>query len=223
MKVFTVIPVGPATDGAHLAQALESVAAQEVPPGVQVTAVVVWDGTPPTSAWHVVRLRPEVEQIELPRCARDIGSTPRTVGAAYGWGQGAEMVTFLDADCWYENEHTALLLRLHRECKTPVVCSGRVIADWTGTQRAPCREMVPGSGFYDTNTYGFARRGGQAVSFAYGMLRPEEHIVGDRHVSAVAEEVGVACHYLPTVVYRSTWAFHYEQNHWKAPAGVRLK
>lgn len=222
MKVFTVIPVGPEANGAHLAVALESVARQEVPAGMLVRALVVWDGAPAPGAFHVVRLRPEVQAIGLPAPARDIGSTPRTIGAAFAWGQGAGMVTFLDADCWYEPEHIALLARLQRECRTPVVCSGRVITDWTGRERAPCREMVRGSGFYDTNTYGFSTAG-RAVSYAFGMLRPEDHIVGDRHVSAAAEALGLACHYLPTVVYRSTWRFHYEENGWKPPAGVRLK
>ncbi len=183
----------------------------------------------PSSASGGRHAKPETVEpnaIILPANTADIGSTPRTIGAAYAWGLGADAVAFLDADCYFAPDHLSRLLQFSNKTGKPVVCSGRWIVNHDATLQAPCAEVVPGSGFHDTNTFLFQRDPlAVQLSYTYGcLLTPEEHKVGDRHLSAHAIQAGLlACHYHPTVYYRSTHRFHYVNNGWPVPEGMRLK
>lgn len=225
-KVYTITPVGPATEPAHLNECISSVIYQD---DVDPFHVLVLDGQCPRGIHDVIEEwqhnhGEHVQCISIPERTADIGSTPRTVGAVVAWGWGAEWVSFLDADCRYYDSHLSQLIAYQQKTEKPIVCSGRLIESYCGKFREPCPEMVPGSDFFDTNTYLF-RRTPEAVraSYTYGcLLTDEQHKVGDRILSVEARPL-IGCHYRPTVVYRTSHRFHYTRFGWPVPPGLTLK
>ena len=210
MKIAVVTPVGPGTDPDHLQRCADSVAVQTHP----VVHILVMDGAdvPAYGTFQTIR---------LPHAAADIDSTPRLIGSAYAFGQGFVAVCWLDADNWFLEDHVTRLVRLHHDTGAPVCCSGRYIVDQLGREDLrPCIEQVEGSGFYDTNT---AMVTDPQFAMLWGMLKPNQHIIGDRIVlGTAAQREALACHYRPTVVYRSRLKFHYDAFGWDT-AGVDLE
>lgn len=210
MNVWVVIPVGPDFDRNHLEHAIDSCYDQTH----RVTTLVVWDGSRP-------RLPVNGLEISLPNPSNDIGSTPRAVGSIYAFSQSADAVCWLDADNWLREDHVERLVDHQLGTGAPVVCSGRTITDQSGTRFAPCREMVPGTKWHDTNTFMVTRQA-KGVAASWATIPDGHHYVGDRIVSKRAQIFGVSCHYEPTVFYRSSFRFHHEENNWPAD-GVDLK
>ena len=215
MKTFVVTPVGPGTDPDHLVECLDSVRAQTS----TATHVLVIDGPAPNFPASKT-----IDSILLPQNTNDIGSTPRTVGAAYAWGLGADAIAFLDADCSYLPDHLERLHSFQRRTEKHIVCSGRILTDITGTHRAPCPEtsMKAKVPFHDTNTF-LITRDAIGISYTYGTLTGrDQHLIGDRILTQRALPY-LACHYHPTVLYRSVHRCHYQHFGWPIPEGVTLK
>lgn len=209
---WVVTPVGPGVPRDYLQKAIDSVAEQDMP----CCHVVVFDGVGDNQD-----VSGDIVRIQLPEAARDIGSTPRTVGALYAWGQGASHVAFLDADNWFDSDHVSHLVAHQRETGLPAVASGRYIHDESGERFGPCPEQVPGAGFFDTSTFLFSPAG-KGLSLVYGVLKPEQHMYGDRVLSQQAIKRGISCTYRPTMHYRSNWLVHYRHFGWPQD-GVSLK
>ena len=204
MKVAVVTPVGPNADGVLLDWCSRSVADQSYP----CDHIKVADG-----GYQFCTIR-------LPQSANDIGSTPRAIGSAYAFGQGYDAVCWLDSDNWLVPDHVERLVKHHYTTGKPIVASGRWVTDVAGELVEECVEQVPGSGFFDTNTYLVTK---EAKWFAalWSMLMPNQHIIGDRILSKYAEG-HVSCHYAPTVYYRSRLKFHYDRYGWPQE-GVNLE
>lgn len=83
-----------------LARAHESVISQTLSPGVEISHYMVCDGSIPN-----VHTNWDVHHLCLPKNYNDNGNTPRGIGALLAEREGADMITFLDADNWYHREH----------------------------------------------------------------------------------------------------------------------
>lgn len=97
-KVAVVIPFYQRTPGI-LTRALESVLAQELPPGIRVTVYIVDDASPVPAEAEVAALDP-VPAITL-RITRQANSGPggaRNTGLALAESAGSDFVAFLDSD-----------------------------------------------------------------------------------------------------------------------------
>jgi len=225
MNIFTVTPVGPATMPGHLEQCINSVAAQTLPEGATLTHLLVFDCSLADACFPFGDFPPGVRWMSLPANVGDIGSTPRTVGVSYAWGAGADALTFLDADCAYLPDHVGRLLDYSSKTEKPIACSGRLISDYAGKLTERCQEITPqGSGtpFHDTNTFLFTRAA-LGISYTFGTLTGRaEHLIGDRILTERALPF-LACHYHPTVIYRSLHRFHYDAFGWPRPQGLELK
>lgn len=126
-----------------LERACRSVAGQRL----ACTHVRVADGFP----------RPELADwpgvdLALPRAHGDNGNTPRHYGAMWAAANGFDAVAFLDADNWYDPEHIAGLVALHRQHDAPVVSARRRIWSVDGRLLLPEGEPPDGAGHNDTST-----------------------------------------------------------------------
>lgn len=216
MNSYIVTPVGPDIPPDHFLACIESV--QKIPE--RIVHVLVFDGGGTCSA---LRLPSNAIRVDLPQNVRDIGSTPRTIGAAYAWGLGADSVSFLDADCLVREDHIEKAIAHQKKTEKPVICSGREILSWDGALRGSCPEMNPASNrFFDTNTFTFFREA-IGLSYCYGTLTGyEQHKIGDRILSEKAA-IAISCHYHPTVTYRTCHQFHYKHFSWPIPDGMKIK
>jgi len=216
MKIAIIIPVGPGADHRQLDKAIQSVRDQTT----HADPVLVCDGH------DEIGFYPEnAHLLKLPNPAGDFGDTPRAIGSIYAFGQGYDAVCWLDADNWLRHDHVEKCVDAHNATGKPVICSGRVVVDYEERHEPePCVEQVPGSGFYDTNTF-FVHRDARGLVAAWFGMEPDQHVVGDRVLSALATQHNlVHCHYEPTVFYRSRLAFHYAQYGWdKAQIDLETK
>ena len=214
MKVAIITPVGPCADYRQIAKCVQSVRDQSV----RADHVLVFDGHKTTFS-----RRESDHAIFLPSAAGDFGDTPRAIGSIYAFGQGYDAVAWLDADNWLREDHVEKCIAAHKDTGKPIICSGRRVVDYNERHEPqPCVEQVPGSGFYDTNTF-FVHREARGILGVWFSMEPAQHVIGDRVMSATATRHGILhCHYEPTVYYRSRLTFHYEQYNWPKD-GVNLE
>lgn len=141
MRVAVVTPYYKESP-AILRRAHESVREQSWP----CRHILVADGHPQADAegW-------EADHLVLPRAHGDNGNTPRHRGAVLARERGYDAVAFLDADNWYEPDHIATLVALHRETGAPVVSSRRRIWSLDGQLLLPEGEAADGAGHTDTS------------------------------------------------------------------------
>src|SRR5262249_33103168 len=71
--------------------------------------------------------------IVLPRAHQDNGNTARMIGAMSAVNQGFDAIAFLDADNWYEPDHIARMVALHRRTQAEVCTAGRMIVREDGS------------------------------------------------------------------------------------------
>lgn len=234
MTTHVITPIGPAFDLRHLEECCQSVADQYPSAGETKHHLVAdfpeFRDQTKSAELTSLALEYDAHLTFLPAPTANIGSTPRTVGTAIAWGLGADAVAFLDADCAYSPDHLERLHRFARASGQPIVASGRYIipADSIPPHdaRRKCPEIQPGKDFHDTNTFLFTRHPvAVALSYTFGTLFDrEEHLVGDRHLTARCLDTGLfACHYHPTVFYRSAHRFHYHTFGWQVPDALPLK
>lgn len=159
--------------------------------------VLVADGCPQASLddW-------EVDHIRLPRPHRDIGSTPRLIGAYHAIGLGFDAVAFLDADNWYRPDHIESLVRLHKETGAAFLSSNRMLCRIDGSSMARCLDTDPEK-FIDTNCMMFTRAAFPVLS--YWCLMPDyAHLIGDRVMVYYVRQAGISRAHSPedSVFYR---------------------
>jgi len=185
-----------------LRQCLQSVAGQTYP----CLHVMIADGRPAPFLDDL-----EIDHIRLPAPHRDIGSTPRLIGAIHAIGLGCDAVAFLDADNWYEPDHIERLVALHAATGAAFLSSGRTLRRLDGSVLGPCPNTDP-EWFIDTNCMMFARK-------AFGLLPqwvlmpPYAQLLGDRVMLQHVKAAGVGRAHLDTrtVNYRCGKAGAYRQ------------
>src|SRR5262249_4891479 len=79
------------------------------------THVLVADGHPQRQMAHADALH-----IVLPLAHHDNGNTARMIGAMSAVNRGFHAIAFLDADNWYEPDHVARMVALHRRTAADV-------------------------------------------------------------------------------------------------------
>lgn len=141
MRIAVITPYYKEAE-ALLRRAHDSVLAQ----GVECRHVLVADGNPQPfvdawDAWHV----------RLGQCHDDHGGTPRGLGALMAVASGFEAITFLDADNWYEPDHLASLVELHRRSGAAICTSGRKICAVDGSVIEADDRAVDGVSFVHAN------------------------------------------------------------------------
>jgi len=84
--------------------------------------LLVADGFPKAIVDHW-----QARHMILPQAHADCGNTPRTLGALSAFNSGYDAVAFLDADNWYQPDHIARMVRLHRDTGAVVCTSNRTM------------------------------------------------------------------------------------------------
>ena len=197
-----------------LRQCHRSVLAQTLP----CLHVLVADGRPRR------RLRFwDAHHVVLPASHRDIGSTPRLIGAYHAIGLGVEAVAFLDADNWYAPHHICALMSAREQHGAAFVSSGRLLCRLDGSPMAPCPLTDPES-FIDTNCMLFGR---EAFSLLHHwVLMPDYgHLIGDRIIHHHVCRSGLPRYHVSgnTVNYRCGKEGLYRQLGEPVPVGVRAR
>ncbi len=180
------------------------------------THVLVADGHPqPRFA------TPDALHIVLPAAHQDNGNTARMIGAVSAMNQGFNAIAFLDADNWYEPDHIARMVALHRRTQADVCTAGRMIVREDGSPMFIDWESN-GVDFTDTSCLWLT---GQALSLVplWGMMPPKAGPIGDRVFwrAVVNQGVSRAHDPSPTVAFRTRYQFHYEQAGEIPPEGAK--
>jgi len=93
-----------------------------------VTHFMVADGHPNAEIARV----PGVTHVTLPMANGDNGNTPRAIGGLLASGYGYDAVGYLDADNWLAPNHIEVLLQVHEQSRSPLVCSRRIFCSLDG-------------------------------------------------------------------------------------------
>jgi glycosyltransferase involved in cell wall biosynthesis len=159
--------------------------------------------------------------IRLPRAHADGGNVARAVGSIEAISDGCDAVAYLDADNWYEPDHVASLVALHRETGAVVCSSGRTLCDPLGKKLGVCTD-VDGDAFVDTSCMVLFRPAFAMVAHWF-LMPPMERMRGDRYVWGQIVQSGLrrAHSGRPTLNYRTTWANHYRRFGFEAPPWSR--
>ena len=188
-----------------------SVAAQTYP----CLHVMVADGRPApfVEDWAI-------DHVRLPKPHRDIGSTPRLIGAYHAIGLGCDAVAFLDADNWYEEDHVERLMRLRATTGAAFLSSGRTLRRLDGSIMGPCPNTDP-ERFVDTSCMMFARDAFGLLAH-WALMPSYAHLIGDRVMLHHVRASGVKRAHLDacTVNYRCGKAGAYRQMNEPIPDGV---
>ena len=169
------------------------------------THVLVSDGHPqPQMA------RAEALHIALPRAHEDNGNTARMIGAISAINQGFDAVAFLDADNWYEPDHIARMVALHRRTQADVCTAARWIVREDGSRMFVDWEC-DGVAFVDTSCLWLT---GPALNLIplWGAMPRNGGPIGDRVFWRAVVNQGLprAHDPHPSVAFRSRYRFHYE-------------
>lgn len=180
------------------------------------THVLVADGYPqPQMA------RADALHVVLPRAHEDNGNTPRMIGAISAINQGFDAIAFLDADNWYEPDHIARMVALHRRTQADVCTAGRLIAREDGSPMFVDWEC-DGVDFADTSCLWLT---GRALSLIplWGAMPRDGGPIGDRVFWRAVVNKGVSRAHdpHPSVVFRSRYGFHYERAGEPSPPGAK--
>jgi glycosyltransferase involved in cell wall biosynthesis len=188
-----------------LHKCFSSVQAQQHP---DVHHVMVSDGYP-----HDVY---GCTHIKIP-ASGDFGNTPRGVGVLVAAAQGAEAISLLDADCWFEPEHLKLMALAMQEHDAQVVTCPRMLWRLDGTQMGVDREC-DGNHWNDTNCF-LVRK--DAFRLFDGWMWGEKPNAGiqDRIFWHRVKTSGAKIVRMTeaTSNYLTAFAFHYLQNGEKPP------
>lgn len=211
MRVAVVTPYYKTPDE-WLLQCHESVLRQTYP----CTHILVADGRPQDC---VARLG--AQHIVLPLRHADYGDTPRAVGSMSAIGQGFDAIAYLDSDNWYDPDHIASLVALHRSTGAAVVTARRSYHRLDGSFMADCLSS-DGEIFCDTSCLMLTREAFK-IAPMWALMDPVGHALDDRVMWYHVREAGLsrANTGRHTVGYRATTAGHYRDMKEEPPEGAR--
>ncbi len=184
-----------------LRQTHDSVRAQSYP----ATHILVADGHP----------RPEIQgwkaqHIVLPQAHGFGGNGPRAIGSISAVHQGFDAIAYLDADNWFEPDHIALMVALHRRNAAAVCVAMRTLHRPDGSLL--CLDTVDSDGdrHVDTSCL-FLARPALRLAGLWGMLPRQLWPLCDVLFwqAVKANGLPIALADRPTVAYRTTYAWHY--------------
>jgi glycosyltransferase involved in cell wall biosynthesis len=152
----------------------------------------------------------------------DYGDTPRAIGALIASAKGADAITLLDADNWFDPDHVEKLSGLQRQTNAQVVTGTRTLIRMDGSVMGVCNES-DGRNFNDTNCY-LIMKDAFPVFGAWGFKDPKHGIVGDRIFWNAIQRMGYRRSHCmePTVNYMTSFAFHYQVYNEPIPEGAKI-
>lgn len=163
--------------------------------------------------------RSGVVHLKLANAHRDYGNAARGLGAMLAVADGADAVTFLDADNTYDDEHVALCLETARRAGMPdfVIAKRRFVS-----LDGKIMEVPEEPDHVDTNCL-FILPGAFHV-LPYWVLQPRALAkLGDRLFFGILRRQGLRSASVPrpTVNYVSNWRVHYEAAGLTPPLGAK--
>lgn len=162
-----------------------------------------------------------VRHISLPVSHRDVGNTPRVIGALSAFSAGYDAVSFLDADNWYKPDHVATMLELHRRTGAVVCTAGRSMHRPDGSYMF-VDEKNDGETHVDSNCY-FLLRPAMGVMLRWATMPKELAPIGDTVYLRTIKRARLARAHDPSasVCYRSTWVSDFERMEEVPPPGAK--
>jgi hypothetical protein len=160
--------------------------------------------------------RPEIahthaRHIQLPLAHGNNGDTPRAIGGICAVAEGFDVVTYLDADNWYDSNHIELIAEaLTGDDKWDVICTQRKIWLANGTFCPFEDDDVTNRLTADTSSIVFANRGLGLVS-SWGLIPNPLSPICDRVMISLIDALGLSVKWSDhsTVNYESRWPNHY--------------
>ena len=151
-----------------------------------------------------------IHKLTLSRNIGDYGDSPRSLGAIYALAKGADAVTFLDSDNWYEKNHIKSLLQKQKATQAQVVTSYRKLAQLNGEIMGICPSS-DGLTFCDTSCMLFTRSASD-VAASWWTIPKAYHAIDDRIIwdRVLSARYSITCTKEPTIIYRSGFKHHYE-------------
>jgi len=197
-------------DDETLTRMIQSVVAQATP----CHHIVVSDGIErqfPSSCYAAYSQRGHtLTVLNLPLRMRNSGAGPRAIGALLAFAQGAELVSFLDADNALLPQHTTAVLKCLRPQSLAVKTLRRVFLKDTG-EETPTEAAENSGAHIDTNCLTLTRRSQRLL--VVWLYWPVSFGTGeDRILSAIlnATDGTIQTTGEPTVLYWSEWPIHYQ-------------
>ena len=162
-----------------------------------------------------------VRHITLPMSHRDVGNSPRVIGALSAFSAGYDAVSFLDADNWYEPDHVATMLALHRRTGAVVCTAGRSMHRPDGSFMF-VDDKNDGETHVDSNCY-FLLRPAMGVMLRWATMPKELAPIGDTVYLKTIKRARLAHAHDPhvSVCYRSTWVSDFERIGEVPPPGAK--
>lgn len=212
-KIAVVTPIYQ-TPRNWLQQCMVSVQRQTVEP---VEHILINDGEPSF-------VRPqnfEGTVLQLDQHYGDYGDTPRWIGVTKAIREGADVIAFLDADNWYEDNHLERCIEVAMFQKAAVVASQRMLVTLDGEPIDTCF-MCGTKEFADTSSMVFFTPAFEALQ-AWIDMEDWQHPIDDRIVWHRVKHLGFsyALTNEVTLNYRCTHRLFYESFGLPIPAGVK--
>lgn len=162
----------------------------------------------------------DADHIVLSRTHGDYGSTPTFVGTAAAAMQGFDLVTRLDSDNWYRDDHIQTLVDLHARSGAAFLSTGRMLCRLDGSVMSPCPLTDP-ERFIDANCMAFAREALPLLAY-YVSMPDYAHAISDRPLYQHIRASGIACAHSNerTVFYRCGKTGAYQMLGEPIPPGV---
>lgn len=177
----------------------------------EVMHIMVADGYPREEVLSWERC----QHISLPIGHNDAGDTPRMIGCISAAAQGFNAIALLDADNWYEQDHLARLIEVHRHSGAPIITCARVLRRPDTAEALGICPDCDGTKFNDTNCYLLTDAAYPLLS-AWGLrdndsVRQRVGLIGDRLFWSNVVRSGMprAHSSAPTVNYETAYAAHY--------------
>ena len=159
--------------------------------------------------------------LQLDQHYGDYGDTPRWVGVQKAIREGVDVIAFLDADNWYEDNHLERCIEVALSQKAAVVASKRMLVTLTGEPIDTCY-MCGTESFADTSSMLFLSPAFEALR-AWGDMEDWQHPIDDRIVWQRVKHLGFpfALTNEVTLNYRCTHQLFYESFDMPIPDGVK--
>ncbi len=152
----------------------------------------------------------DVRHIPLPIEHTNNGNTPRAIGSMDAIGDNFDAIAYLDADNWFDADHIANLIKLHKETGADLVSSGRVIHAIDETVLLPHGETGDGERHADTSAF-IVFASGFSVLPIWALMPDELGPNCDRVFYQAALRIGLkhVHHPKPTMHFTSRYGVHY--------------
>jgi glycosyltransferase involved in cell wall biosynthesis len=211
---ITVVTPSYQTSRNWLQQCVDSVQRQTIGP---VEHIIIDDSdpsfTPPFDF--------EGTALQLDQHYGDYGDTPRWFGVQDAIKKGADIIAFLDADNWYEDNHLERCIDVGKSQEAVVVASQRMLVTLTGDPIDKC-QMCGTVAFADTSSMVFFAPSFEALR-TWGNMAGWQHPIGDSVVWHRVKQMGFryALSNEVTLNYRGTHRLFYENSGLPIPMGVK--